>query len=84
MALSIKNEEADRLARQISDLTGESLTAAVVNALRERLRQVVGRRADWGLKDEIGAIQARIASLPLLDPRSDEEILGYDPAGAPA
>lgn len=84
MALSIKNEEADRLARQISELTGESLTAAVVNALRERLRQVTGRRANWGLEDEVAAMQARIASLPLLDARTDEEILGYDERGATA
>lgn len=37
MALSIKTDEADRLARTLAKLTGESLTEAVTAALRERL-----------------------------------------------
>ena len=37
MALSIKTEEADRLARELSQLTGESMTEAVTKSLRERL-----------------------------------------------
>lgn len=37
MALSIKTDEADRLARELAKLTGESLTDAVTVALRERL-----------------------------------------------
>jgi antitoxin VapB len=37
MALSIKTDEADRLARELALLTGETLTDAVTNALRERL-----------------------------------------------
>ena len=45
MALSIKTEEADRLARRLSKLTGESLPEAVTKALRERLeRERLGRR----------------------------------------
>jgi antitoxin VapB len=36
MALSIKTEEADRLARELTRLTGETLTEAVTTALRER------------------------------------------------
>jgi antitoxin VapB len=39
MALSIKTEEADRLARELSNLTGETMTEAVTIALRERLRR---------------------------------------------
>jgi antitoxin VapB len=37
MALSIKTEEADRLARELAALTGETMTGAVTTALRERL-----------------------------------------------
>jgi antitoxin VapB len=37
MALSIKNKETQRLAQQLSQLTGESLTGAITQALRERL-----------------------------------------------
>ena len=39
MALSIKTEEADRLARELSRLTGETMTQAVTVALRERLER---------------------------------------------
>ncbi|MFN3836064.1 MAG: type II toxin-antitoxin system VapB family antitoxin, partial [Glycocaulis sp.] len=34
MALSIKTEEADRLARLLAELTGETMTEAVTKALR--------------------------------------------------
>jgi antitoxin VapB len=37
MALSIKGEEADKLARQVAALTGENITEAVTESLRERL-----------------------------------------------
>ncbi|HXQ49763.1 MAG TPA: type II toxin-antitoxin system VapB family antitoxin, partial [Stellaceae bacterium] len=37
MALSIKTDEADKLARALTKLTGENLTEAVTIALRERL-----------------------------------------------
>ena len=40
MSLNIKNEEAHRLARELANLTGESMTAAVSEAIRERLERV--------------------------------------------
>jgi antitoxin VapB len=40
MALNIKNPEAHRLARELAALTGESMTAAVTEAVRERLARV--------------------------------------------
>ncbi|MDQ4043975.1 MAG: type II toxin-antitoxin system VapB family antitoxin, partial [Chloroflexota bacterium] len=43
MALSIKNPEAERLARELARTTGESLTQAVTAALRERLVRETGR-----------------------------------------
>jgi len=45
MALTIKSEEADRLAQELSDLTGETTTEAVTEALRERLEQLRRERA---------------------------------------
>jgi antitoxin VapB len=48
MALSIKTDEADRLARELAQLTGETLTDAVTNALRERLaRERTTHEADY-------------------------------------
>lgn len=45
MALSIKTEEADALARRLVRLTGETMTEAVTIALRERLSREETRRA---------------------------------------
>ena len=83
MALSIKHPEADRLARELASRTGESLTDAVINALRERLRREQGRTRAPRLRDVIGAIRRRCAALPLKDRRSADEILGYDDQGLP-
>ena len=40
MSLNIKNEEAHRLAQELAELTGESMTAAVMESVRERLDRV--------------------------------------------
>ena len=45
MALSIKTQEADALARRLVRLTGETMTEAVTVALRERLSREEARRA---------------------------------------
>ena len=47
MSLNIKNEEAHRLARELAALTGESMTVAVIEALRERIERVQAYR-DYG------------------------------------
>lgn len=40
MSLNIKNEETHELVRQLARVTGESMTAAVDRAVRERLERV--------------------------------------------
>jgi antitoxin VapB len=82
MALSIKSDEADRLARQLAAETGESLTAAVIDALRARLEEV--RRPRRNLARRLVAISEEAHRLPRLDERSDEQIIGYDEHGLPA
>ena len=82
MAFSIKNDEADQLARRLVAVTGESLTEAVTNALRERLERQ--QRAAGGPKlDRILRHADAIRRLPILDDRPADEILGYDQAGLP-
>ena len=83
MALSIKHPEADRLARELANATGETLTEAIINALRERLRRERGRVRPPRLRDEIRAIRQRCAALPVKDYRSPDQILGYDERGLP-
>ncbi len=83
MALSIKNDEADRLARELSELTGESLTEAIVQALRERLERQRAQRPDGALADRLMAIGRLAARRRRLDDRSAEDIVGYDRDGLP-
>ncbi len=83
MAFSIKNDEADRLARELRDVTGESLTEAVLIALRERLqREEEKRRAD-SISERLRRLQEHVATLPVYDDRTPEEIIGYDEHGLP-
>ncbi len=84
MALSIKDPEADRLARELAARTGETLTEAIVVALRERLARQTGRTGAVPLRDELAAIRRRCAALPVVDDRTAEQILGYDDRGLPS
>lgn len=81
MGLSIKNEEAERLARELAARTGESITQAVLAALRERLRRIEAQRRPGSLSAELIEIGHRCAALPVLDTRSPDEILGYNESG---
>jgi antitoxin VapB len=82
MALSIKDPEADRLAREVAKATGETLTMAVIQALRERLARVRRPRGPR-LSEELLKIGRRCARLPVQDPRSADELVGYDEHGLP-
>ena len=83
MALSIKNPEADHLARELAATTGESLTDAVVVALRERLERERRNRRP-GIASRLRQLARETRQLPVLDPRHPDEILGYDDDGVPA
>jgi len=80
MAFSIKNDDADRLARELAATTGETLTEAVLVSLRERLQREESRRR-VGAADRLRRLAAEVATLPITDTRSPEEILGYDERG---
>jgi len=82
MSLNIKNPEADSLARELAEKTGESITEVVINALRERLAREEGKVATRSIAEEIHAIAKRCSALPDLDTRTPDEIIGYDEHGA--
>lgn len=84
MALNIKNPETGRLAQEIAKLTGESLTDVVTAALRDRLTVIRRQKDRSALMSDVRQIQAFVASLPDLDHRSPEEIIGYDEFGLPS
>ena len=83
MGFNIKNDEAHRLAKKLAGLTGESMTAAVTEALRERLERV--RHAKSGnLADRLLAIGKKTAA-HLKEPfrSADHADLLYDERGLP-
>ena len=83
MALSIKNGEAERLARMLAKETGESLTETIERALRERLQRLQGKRKLSLKTEKLNEILQRVDALPNLDNRTADEILGYDQDGVP-
>jgi len=95
--LKIESAEADRLARELAEQTGESVEDAVLNALRrallheklDRINRETRREPtrfpidDPHMIDRVREIQERVARLPVLDDRSADELLGYDEWGLP-
>jgi antitoxin VapB len=83
MSMNIKNKEANQLARQLSKLTGESLTFAVTEAVRERLDRV---RSEHGVDlAERLLLIGRDCAAHLKEPfRSiDHDDMLYDDRGLP-
>ena len=80
--LNIKNDEAYKLATELARLTGESLTSAVILAVRERL----ARERRRGRPDLVAARLMKIGRqyAALADTgRSPDQTLGYDDHGLP-
>ena len=84
MALNIRNSEAEELARIISELTGETKTQAVKIALKERLNQIQQQQNSDISTQELLDIAKQCSSLPVLDDRSADELIGYDEMGLPS
>ena len=81
MPLNIKDADTHALAKRLASLTGESLTQAVKQAVRERLARVDKTRRAVRLADELDRIALHCASLPRRDRRSAEQVIGYDEHG---
>lgn len=83
MPLNIKDPATEKSVRELAALTGETVTTAVRRAAEERLQRVRRDRSGRSLGAEILEIGRRCASLPDLDRRTADEILGYDEHGLP-
>jgi antitoxin VapB len=82
MALSLKDKETDRLAREVAVLTGETLTDTIRKALVERLeRERLRRGQSNDLAEQLEALGKECAALPDYDHRRPDEIVGYDENG---
>jgi antitoxin VapB len=83
MGLNIKKNETHRLARELAKLTGESMTEAVTQAVRERLARLRRERAG-GLADRLLTIGRDCAArLKEPYPSADHADLLYDERGLP-
>ena len=83
MAISIKSLETEKLAREIAEKTGESLTGAIQKALEERLEKLKRQHRNQVLATQIDDILRRVDEMPILDSRTADEILDYDEHGLP-
>jgi antitoxin VapB len=85
MSLYIRNEETDRLVRELAQRTGESITDAVTSAVREKLERLPAVtngddfEAFWA---KVQDLQRKVAEVPLRDPRPHGEVL-YGEDGLP-
>jgi antitoxin VapB len=82
VALNIKDPVTDRLARELAEATGESITVAARIAIEERLARVRHQRRARPV-DQLDEILERGRARRLLDHRTEDEILGYGSDGLP-
>jgi antitoxin VapB len=78
--LYIKNPKAHRLAEQLSKQLGVTLTEAVIRALENEVRKK-RKPINW---EKVNAILEKLRAMPVLDTRTEDEILGYDEFGIPS
>lgn len=84
MALSIKDEETDRLVRKLAQQAGVSFTAAIRLAVRNELdKRRSPARNPARIREAVRELQDEVRKLPILDPRTPDEIIGYDEHGLP-
>ena len=82
MVLSIKDPETDKLARDLSAATGQTITAVVREALADRLAAWRARQTA-AAEPDVWAIIDRGRQRSILDRRTEDEILGYNELGLP-
>ena len=83
MGLNIKDPETHRLAQELATETGETLTRAVTEAVREKLGRIRKKRARKKISvEEMMAIGRRFRS-HIKGPIPDHAELLYDDRGLP-
>jgi antitoxin VapB len=82
MGINVKNDAVEAAIRRLAAERRVDLTEAIRLAVEAELER--GSQAKHGRLRRMRAVADRVAALPLLDQRGDEEILGYDESGLPA
>ncbi|MBX9649127.1 MAG: type II toxin-antitoxin system VapB family antitoxin [Xanthobacteraceae bacterium] len=83
LPMNIRSAKVDELVQRLARLTGEDVETALARAIEERLSRVVTPIP----ADRTAAIESffeRASRLSILDPRSADEIVGYDRSGLPS
>jgi antitoxin VapB len=81
MGVSIKSAEAERKLRRVSRLLGKSMTATVIELADGKLKELDAKKDRERIHRAVDRIVRRIKALPVLDNRTDDEILGYNKDG---
>jgi antitoxin VapB len=79
-------QETERLARLVALKSGKTLEEVVRQAIEDHAaaRGLLPKRTRRAIDmDALNAIVERAASRPVLDPRTPDEIIGYDEFGIP-
>lgn len=93
MALNIKDTETEKLAAEIAEMTGDTKTGAVREALREKKRRLEmdsNRREEKPKRSTLEVLEQEVWPLlpeealgqPPMSKEDEEELLGFGPEGA--
>ena len=76
----LEEGEVKALVERLTTLTGETKSAALHNALKERLDRLVADDREAYIA-RIRAVTSRVAAMPVLDNRDADDIIGYNEHG---
>ena len=83
MSLNIKNEETHRLVRRLAELTGQSQTSAVEDAVRRRLEELERAESRSARREAMMRIARESAALIDQELSNDPNEVLYDEVGMP-
>jgi antitoxin VapB len=84
MGIFIKKPDTEAKIRELAERTGESITDAVDHAVEEKLQRLRPKTKKGRIdREKLAELLAYFDSLPVDDPRSADEIIGYDEHGLP-
>jgi len=81
--MNIASSKVDELAQRLARLTGEDVETALERAIEERLSRVAASTP----LDRQAAMRKffdRVSSMPVIDARFADDIIGYGPDGLPS
>jgi antitoxin VapB len=81
--MNIRSAKLDELAQRLARLTGEDVETALARAIEERLTRVAPPAPTDG-KAALNSFFERVSRMCVLDPRTADEIVGYDGRGLPS